>query len=113
MARVMPSMPHSHEWLCYRNLPRRRTGAIYQTIEVGICRRGRLRLTRRPVRNGVELSVAQEQLLGLRAIERPRAPAPEHGQLVAAFIDGAIAVNAARDCQSRPGCPVRRDQFRS
>ena len=69
------------------------------------------RWTRRRVRHRIDLPVAQKHPLGFLLVQRPRASAIENRHLVAAFIHGAIAIDAFRNRQRGTRGPIRRDQL--
>ena len=70
------------------------------------------RLRRRRLADGVERSVAEVEPLHLGERHRARADAVEDRDLIAAFVDGAIAVEALRDRQRRTVRVARGDEAR-
>ncbi len=64
------------------------------------------------VGDGVELFVFQVHALHFFLVEGTGASATEDCQLVAAFVDGAVAVDAFRHSECWTSCAMRRDQLR-
>src|SRR5258706_15647971 len=70
------------------------------------------RRARRAVADGPEAAVSHVHLPYLRERERMRAAAAEDAELVAALVDGAVAVEALADRERGAVRPLRRDQNR-
>src|SRR5215470_11691889 len=86
----------------------------FQTSEQGVRSRGR---PREPgplsgfVGYGVELTAAEVNRLGLGPIERACATPAKNGELIAGFIDGAVALDSFGDGQRRASQMRRGDQL--
>src|SRR5580704_18770253 len=89
-----------------------RAHAAVQRLLRGIGNCERLGRGGRRVSHGVELAVAEVELFGFGTVKGARTAASENGELVAALIDSAVAVNAARNRERRAGGAIGRDQFR-
>src|SRR5256885_9482644 len=70
------------------------------------------RLCRRRLADGVELSVAEVEPLHFGERHRARADAVEDRDLIAAFVDGAIAVESLRHRERRTVRAARGDEAR-
>src|SRR6266567_28525 len=65
------------------------------------------------IHHRVELAPAQVEGLGLSTVEGPCTSAPEDSELVAGFVDGAVAVDPLRNSQCRATRAGGGDQFGS
>ena len=72
---------------------------------------GRLRRALRFARNCVRRAIVHEEARGFFAIEWAGAASAEYGNLIAAFVHSAIAVNTFRHCKRWAAGAVRGDQL--
>src|SRR5579863_5170622 len=70
-----------------------------------------MRGRRRIVADNVRFAVAQIEALGLLMIQRTGAATAKYRQLVAALVDGAIAIHSLGNCESWTFGAIRGDQF--